>query len=50
MGGEEGLCHVCSGGHSETHVPSGRWLRRGGFVPCMQWLTLGDTCPQWGMG
>ena len=22
-GGEEGLCHVRSGGHSVTHVPSG---------------------------
>ena len=23
-GGEEDLCHVCSGGHSLTSVPSGR--------------------------
>ena len=24
-GGEEDLCHVCSGGHSLTYVPSGGW-------------------------
>ena len=49
-GGEEELCHVRSGGHSVTHVPSGGWVRRGGSVPCTQWGTLSDTCPQWGMG
>ena len=27
-GGEEGLCHVRSGGHSVTHVHSGGWERR----------------------
>ena len=32
-----------------THVPSGEWGRVGGFLPCMQWGTLTDTCPQWGM-
>ena len=48
-GGEEDLCHVCSGGHSVTHVPSGEWWRRGGSQPCMQWGTLNDTCSQWGM-
>ena len=26
-GGEEDLCHVCSGGCSVTHVPSGGWWR-----------------------
>ena len=49
-GGEEDLCHVRSGGRSGTHVPSGGWERRGGAVPCTQWGTLSDTCPQWGMG
>ena len=84
--GEEDLSHVCSGGHSVRHVPSGRWgwrsqldtgetsvsmyhvqmgeenlcsvthvpsggwERRGGSVPCTQWGTLSDTCPQWEMG
>ena len=48
-GGEQGLCHVCSGGHSVTHVPSGGWGRRGGSLPCPQWAMLRDTCPQWGM-
>ena len=47
-GGEEDLCHVCSGGHSVTHVPSGGWGRRGGPLPCTQWWTLTDLCPQWG--
>ena len=28
-GGEEDLCHICSGGGSVRHVPSGRWGRRG---------------------
>ena len=45
----EDLCHVRSGGHSLTYVPSGGWWRRGGSVPCTQWGTLSDTCPQWGM-
>ena len=45
-GGEEDLCHVCSGGYFVTHVPSGGWERRGGSVPCMQWGTLTDICPQ----
>ena len=49
-GGEEDLCHVRSGGRSVTHVPSGGWERRGGSLPCTQWGTLSDTCPQWGMG
>ena len=49
-GGEEDLCHVRSGGRSGTHVPSGGWERRGGALPCTQWGTLSDTCPQWGMG
>ena len=48
-GGEENLCHVRSGGHSVTHVPSGGWGRRGEMLPCTQWGTLSDTCPQWGM-
>ena len=46
-GGEEE--HVRSGGRSVTHVPSGGWWRRGGALPCTQWGTLSDTCPQWGM-
>ena len=49
-GGEEELCHVRSGGRSVTHVLSGGWERRGGSLPCTQWGTLSDTCPQWGMG
>ena len=49
-GGEEELWHVRSGGCSVTHVPSGGWWRRGGALPCTQWGTLSDTCPQWGMG
>ena len=49
-GGEEELWHVPSGGYSVTHVPSGGWWRRGGALACMQWGTLSDTCPQWGMG
>ena len=48
-GGEEDLCHVRSGGHSLKHVPSGRWWRRGGSVPCTQWGTLTHICSQWGM-
>ena len=32
-----------------THVLSGGWERRGGSVPCTQWGTLSDTCPQWEM-
>ena len=47
-GGEENLCHVRSGGHSVTHVPSGGWGRRGEMLPCTQWGMLSDTCPQWG--
>ena len=49
-GGEEELCHVRSGERSVTHVLSGGWERRGGALPCTQWGTLSDTCPQWGMG
>ena len=49
-GGEEDLCHVCSGGHSLTYVPSGGWGRRRGALPCTQWGMLSDTCPQWGIG
>ena len=49
-GGEEDLCHVRSGGHSVTHVPSGGWERKGGSLPCTQWGMLSDTCTQWGMG
>ena len=48
--GEEDLCHVRSGGHSVTHVPSGGWERRGVSVSCTQWGTLTHICPQWGMG
>ena len=48
-GGEEELWHVCSGGHSVTHVSSGGWERGGGSLACTQWGTLSDTCPQWGM-
>ena len=48
--GEEDLCHVRSGGRSVTHVPSGGWERRRGSLPCTQWGTLSDTCPQWRMG
>ena len=35
--GEEDLCHIHSGGHSLTYVPSGGWWRRGGALPCTQW-------------
>ena len=49
VGGEEELWHVRSGGHSLAYVPSGGWWRRGGSVPCTQWGTLTDICPQWGM-
>ena len=49
-GGEEDLCHVRSGGHSLTYVPSGGWERKGGSLPCTQWGMLSDTCTQWGMG
>ena len=49
-GGEEDLCHVRSGGHSVADVPSGRWWRKGGSLPCTQWGLLSDTCTQWGMG
>ena len=48
-GGEEDHCHVCSGGCSVTHVPSGGWERRGGSQPCTQWGTLTHICSQWGM-
>ena len=48
-GGEEDLCHVRSGGHSLTYVPSGECWRRGGALACTQWGMLSDTCPQWGM-
>ena len=48
-GGEEELCHVHSGGHSVTHVPSVGWGRRGGSLPCTQWGTLTHICSQWGM-
>ena len=46
---EEDLCHVCSGGRSVTHVPSGGWERRGGSLVCTQWGTLTDISSQWGM-
>ena len=49
-GGEEDLCHVCSGGHSVADVPSGGWGRTGGSLPCTQWGMLSETCTQWGMG
>ena len=49
-GGEEDLFHVCTGGCSVTHVPSGGWERTGGSRPCTQWGTFSDTCPEWGMG
>ena len=39
-----------SEGCSVTHVLSGGWQRKAGSQPCMQWGTLSDTCPQWGMG
>ena len=61
-GGEEELCHVCSGGRSVTHVPSGGWWRRGGSVSCSGgcsvthvlsggWERRGGSlpCKQWGM-
>ena len=48
--GQEELCHVPSGGRSETLVPSEGWGRTRLSVACTQWGTLGDTCPQWGMG
>ena len=48
-GGEEDHCHVCSGGRSVSHVPSGVWWKRGGSVPCTQWGTLTHICSQWGM-
>ena len=47
---EEDPSCVCSEGHSVTHVPSGRLGRREGSVPCTQWGTLSQTCPQWEMG
>ena len=43
--GEEDLCHVRSGKHSQTYVPSRGWWRREGFRACMQWVRLSDTCP-----
>ena len=49
-GGEEDPWHVHSGRRSVIHVPSGGWERRRGSLPCMQWGTLRDTCPQWRMG
>ena len=45
QGGEEYLCHVPSGGRSVAYVPSGGRGRRGGSLPCTQWVTLSDTCP-----
>ena len=62
-GGEEDLCHVCSGGCSVTHVPSGGWggeedlchVRSGGHsvadVPSGGWGRRGGSlpCTQWGM-
>ena len=48
-GGDENLCHVRSGGHSVTHVPSGGWERRGGSLSCTQWGTLTHICSRWGL-
>ena len=48
--GEEDLCHVISGEHSVTHVPSGELGRCRESAPCTQWGTLTDRCLQWGMG
>ena len=48
-GGEEDLCHVRSGGHSLTYVPSGGCRRTGGSVSCTQWGTLTHSCSQRGM-
>ena len=61
-GGEEDLCHVRSGGHSLTYVPSGGWggeeelwhVRSGGrsvtHVPSGGWWRRGGAlaCTQWG--
>ena len=38
-GGEEELWHVCSGGRSVTHVPSGGWERRGAMYAVADALT-----------
>ena len=45
-GGEEDLCNVLGGICSVTHFPSGGWERNGGSVPCIQWGTITDICPQ----
>ena len=61
-GGEEDLCHVRSGGHSLTYVPSGGWggeeepchVRSGGrsvtHVLSGGWERRGGAlpCTQWG--
>ena len=61
-GEEEDLCHVRSGGHSLTYVPSGGWggeeelwhIRSGGcsvtHVPSGGWWRRGGAlaCTQWG--
>ena len=62
-GGEEDLSHVCSGGHSVTHVHSGDgggeenlcWVHSGGcsvtHVLSWGWRRIGQSlpCMQWGM-
>ena len=48
-GGEENHCHVPSGGHSVTHVPSGRQ----GGEECLCHVPSGGhlsgLCTQWGI-
>ena len=48
--GEVDLCHVCSGVHSVTHIPNGRWGRRVGPPPCMQFGRSLIHVPSWGGG
>ena len=49
-GGEEDLFHVCTGGRSVTHVPSGGWERTGGSRPCTQWGRSVTHVPSGGWG
>ena len=49
-GAEEDLCHLCSGGHSLTYVPSRGMGRRGISLPCMQWRRLVTHVPSGGRG
>ena len=48
--GPEDLWHVCNGGHSVTHVPSGGWRRGGRSLPCMQLGCSPTLLPSGGWG